>query len=118
MFTPLTAKCWLTIAKGGYQRTPQGWCVAVDALTAMVALVMHVLMPVCAAFPWTAPRTGDTAQVEAGGGPALRHQLSVQPGPGAMAVEPIRLAVAVTAQPRGIHTSSIRGSHPVAVLMG
>jgi hypothetical protein len=64
--------------------------VVVWVLPWVLALVMHVpcclsLLPVVA---WTAPRTGDTGRGGSGvgGTPAGEtHQLSVQPGPGAMA---------------------------------
>jgi hypothetical protein len=59
----------------------------VGALVCLVALVMHVpYARLCGGVAWTAPRTGDTGQVAAGSGAVPRgtHQLSVQPGPGAM----------------------------------
>jgi hypothetical protein len=51
------------------------------------ALVFHVLSArLCGVLPWMAPRTADAGQVTAGGGSPAggTHQLSGQPGPGAM----------------------------------
>src|SRR5262245_36610175 len=56
----------------------------VGVLTRLVALVMHVpLCPSVRCLPWTAPKTGDTEQV--GAVPRGTHQLSAQPGTGAIA---------------------------------
>jgi hypothetical protein len=51
------------------------------------SVVVHVPAPSMRHLAWTAPRTGDTGLGGSGvgGSPAwMTHQLSVQPGPGAM----------------------------------
>lgn len=60
----------------------------VVALACLVALVMHgSVCPSVSCLSWRAPRTGDTGLGGSGVGGQSRvwtHQLSVQPGPGAM----------------------------------
>jgi hypothetical protein len=92
---------------------------AVGALTCMVALRMHVPLPVCVMPCVDGTRTGDSERGEkrVGGTPAWNTPAQRSTRPWGHGSKPISLAQAATAQAHDIHLSSICGNNFAAMLL-